>query len=385
MIPTKSVPATIRLVALREQYEQVKPGIDAAIASVIGRSAFIGGPELEEFERWFADYCGVGHALGVASGTAAIELVLRAHGVGPGDEVITAANTFVATAAAVAATGARPVFVDVDERTGNLDPRRLKDAIGPRTKAIIPVHLYGRPAAIREILDAAPGVPVIEDAAQAHGARYAGARVGSLATAGCFSFYPTKNLGAFGDGGLVTTNDAALAARLKLLRDHGRVSHDEHAVVGQTARLDNLQAAVLRVQADCLDEWNERRRQVAAWYREMLPPGIACPDDDRGNQSVYHLFVVRVEGRDGFRAHLEAHRILSAVHYPVPLPLQAAFRHLGHRPGDFPVAERLARDIVSLPMHPFLERSQVQYIADVGARFLQSARAVSPSTRRTSQ
>ena len=385
MIPTKSVPATIRLVALREQYEQVKPGIDAAIASVIGRSAFIGGPELEEFERWFADYCGVGHALGVASGTAAIELVLRAHGVGPGDEVITAANTFVATAAAVAATGARPVFVDVDERTGNLDPRRLKDAIGPRTKAIIPVHLYGRPAAIREILDAAAGVPVIEDAAQAHGARYAGARVGSLATAGCFSFYPTKNLGAFGDGGLVTTNDAALAARLKLLRDHGRVSHDEHAVVGQTARLDNLQAAVLRVQADCLDGWNERRRQVAAWYREMLPPGIACPDDDRGNQSVYHLFVVRVEGRDGFRAHLEAHRILSAVHYPVPLPLQAAFRHLGHRPGDFPVAERLARDIVSLPMHPFLERSQVQYIADVGARFLQSARAVSPSTRRTSQ
>src|SRR5438093_1210490 len=320
-----------------------------------------------------------------ASGTAAIELVLRAHGVGPGDEVITAANTFVATAAAVAATGARPVFVDVDERTGNLDPRRLKDAIGPQTKAIIPVHLYGRPAAIREILDAAAGVPVIEDAAQAHGARYAGARVGSLATAGCFSFYPTKNLGAFGDGGLVTTNDAALAARLKLLRDHGRVSHDEHAVVGQTARLDNLQAAVLRVQADCLDEWNERRRQVAAWYREMLPPGIACPDDDRGNQSVYHLFVVRVEGRDGFRAHLEAHRILSAVHYPVPLPLQAAFRHLGHRPGDFPVAERLARDIVSLPMHPFLERSQVQYIADVGARFLQSARAVAPSTRRTSQ
>ena len=385
MIPTKSVPATIRLVALREQYEQVKPAIDAAIASVIGRSAFIGGPELEEFERWFADYCGVGHALGVASGTAAIELVLRAHDVGPGDEVITAANTFIATAAAVSATGARPIFVDVDERTGNLDPRRLKDAIGPRTKAIVPVHLYGRPAAIREILDAAAGVPVVEDAAQAHGARHAGARVGSLATAGCFSFYPTKNLGAFGDGGLVTTNDATLAARLKLLRDHGRVTQYEHAVVGHTARLDNLQAAVLRVQADCLDEWNERRRQVAAWYREMLPSGIVCPDEDRGDQSVYHLFVVRVQRRDAFRAHLEAHAVPSAVHYPVPLPLQPAFRHLGHGPGDFPVAERLAREIVSLPMHPFLERSQVQYIADAGARFLQSARTVAPSTLRTSQ
>ena len=384
MIPTKSVPATIRLVALREQYEQVKPAIDAAVASVIARSAFIGGPELEEFERWFADYCGVGHALGVASGTAALELVLRAHGVGPGDEVITAANTFIATAAAVSATGARPMFVDVDERTSNLDPGRLKEAIGPRTKAIVPVHLYGRPAAIREILEAAAGVPVIEDAAQAHGARCAGARVGSLATAGCFSFYPTKNLGGFGDGGLVTTNDAALAARLRLLRDHGRVGQYEHAIVGQTARLDNLQAAVLRVQADCLDEWNERRRQVAAWYRELLPAGIVCPDADGSDQSVYHLFVVRVQRRDGFRAHLEAHGILSAVHYPVPLPLQAAFRHLGHGPGDFPVAERLAGDIVSLPIHPFIERAQVQYIADVGARFLQSAATAAPSTLRTS-
>jgi dTDP-4-amino-4,6-dideoxygalactose transaminase len=380
MIPTKSVPATIRLVALREQYEQLKPKIDAAIASVIGRSAFIGGPELEEFERWFADYCDVGHALGVASGTAAIELVLRAHGVGPGDEVITAANTFIATAAAVSATGARPMFVDVDERTGNLDPGRLKDAIGPRTKAIVPVHLYGRPAAIREILDVAAGVPVVEDAAQAHGARCAGARVGSLATAGCFSFYPTKNLGAFGDGGLVTTNDATLADRLKLLRDHGRVSQYGHAVVGHTARLDNLQAAVLRVQADCLEEWNERRRQVAAWYREMLSSGIVCPDDDGGDQSVYHLFVVRVQRRDAFRAHLKAHGVPTAVHYPLPLPLQPAFRHLGHAPGDFPIAERLAGEIVSLPMHPFLERSQVQYIADVGARFLQSARTAAAST-----
>jgi dTDP-4-amino-4,6-dideoxygalactose transaminase len=373
MIPTNSVPTTIRpirLVALQEQYEQLKPRIDAAIASVVARSAFIGGPEVEEFERWFADYCGVRHALGVASGTTALELVLRAHDVGPGDEVITPANTFIATAAAVSATGARPVFVDVDERTSNLDPERLSDAIGPRTRAIVPVHLYGRPAAMREILDAAAGLPVVEDAAQAHGARRDGARIGSLGVAGCFSFYPTKNLGAFGDAGLITTSDAALAARLKLLRDHGRVSHYEHAVVGQTARLDNLQAAVLRVQADCLEEWNARRRQVAGWYRETLPSGIKSPDEDTGDQSVYHVFVVRVPERDAFRAHLAAHAIATAVHYPTPSHLQAAFRHLGYSPGDFPVTERLAREVVSLPMHPFIERSQVQYIAEVATGFL---------------
>ena len=390
MTPMRSAQTSIRLVALREQYEQLKAGIDAAIRSVIERSAFIGGPEVEEFERWFAQYCGVSHAVGVGSGAAAIELVLRAIGTGPGDEVVTTANTFVGTAAAVSATGARPVFVDVEERTSNLDPARLKAAIGLRTKAVIPVHLYGRPAAMREILDAADGVPVIEDAAQAHGARYCGARVGSLATAGCFSFYPTKNLGAFGDAGLVTTNDDALAARIRLLRDHGRVSRYEHAIAGQTARLDNLQAAVLRVQADALEGWNARRRQAAAWYREMLPPEIACPEDDPGSESVYHVFVVRVpdgvpegiarrlgdgggarRGRDDFRAHLEANGIATAVHYPTPLHLQAAFRDLEYHPGDLPVTEALAGSVVSLPMHPFLERSQIEYLASVASQFFQ--------------
>jgi dTDP-4-amino-4,6-dideoxygalactose transaminase len=370
MTTTKSLPTAVPLVALREQYEQLKPRIDAAIASVVSRSAFIGGPEVDEFERWFADYCGVRHALGVASGTTALELVLRAHDVGPGDEVITPVNTFIAIAAAVSATGARPVFVDVDERTSNLDPHQLKAAIGPRTKAIVPVHLYGRPAAMREIVELAGSIPVVEDAAQAHGARCRGARVGSLAAAGCFSFYPTKNLGAFGDAGLITTNSDQLSARLKLLRDHGRVSHYEHAVVGQTARLDNLQAAVLRVQADCLEEWNARRRQLADWYRELLPATIACPDSDAEDLAVYHVFVVRVRERDAFRAHLAEHGIATAVHYPIPLHLQPAFRHLGYSPGDFPVAERLSRDIMSLPMHPFVERSQVAYIADVAARFL---------------
>jgi dTDP-4-amino-4,6-dideoxygalactose transaminase len=369
---SRSTSPTIGMVALRQQYEQVKPRIDAAIASVIARSAFISGPEVAEFERWFADYCGVRHAVGVASGATAIELVLRAYGAGPGDEVITPAHTFVATAAAVSATGALPVFVDVDEQTCNLDPARVKEALGPRTKAVIAVHLYGRPASIREIVDVAPRVPVIEDAAQAHGARRDNQRVGSLAAAGCFSFYPTKNLGAFGDAGAITANDDALAATVRLLRDHGRSSHYEHAIAGQTARLDTLQAAVLRVQADCLEEWNARRRQVAAWYRELLPAGIVSPTDDPGAESVYHQFVVRVERRDAFRAHLEAHGIATAVHYPVPLHLQAAFRHLGHRPGDFPVTESLARQIVSLPMHPFLERSQVQFIAEVAADFMRT-------------
>jgi dTDP-4-amino-4,6-dideoxygalactose transaminase len=360
----------IRLVALREQYERLKPEIDAAIQSVVGRCAFVGGAEVAEFERWFAGYCGVRHAIGVSSGATAIELVLRACGVGAGDEVLIPANTFIATAAAVVMTGARPVFVDVDERTSNLDPDRLRTAVSPRTRAIVPVHLHGRPAPMQEILDVAAGIPVIEDAAQAHGARYHGAAAGSLGTAGCFSFYPTKNLGAFGDAGLVTTNDDGLARKLRLLRDHGRVSQYEHAIVGQTARLDTLQAAVLRVQADHLDEWNARRRLAADWYRELLPARIACPDTDSGCEPVYHVFSVRVPGRDAFRAHLDAHGISTGVHYPVPLHLQAAFADFGHVAGDFPVAECLAREIVSLPMHPFLKRDEVQYVAEVASDFL---------------
>ena len=374
MTTTKSVPATIRLVALREQYEQLKSEIDAAIASVVTRSAFIGGAEVADFERWFAGYCGVQHAVGVASGTTAIELVLRAHGIGAGDEVAMPANTFIATAAAVVMTGARPVFVDVDERTSNLDPARLKSAIGPRTKAIIPVHLYGRPAPMREILGVAAGIPVIEDAAQAHGARYEDGVTGSLATAGCFSFYPTKNLGAFGDGGLITTNDDALAGRLKLLRDHGRTSQYEHALAGQTARLDTLQAAVLRVQANALEDWNARRRQVADWYRELLPSGITCPDSEPRNRSVYHVFVIRVAARDAFRAHLEAHGVATGVHYPVPLHLHPAYAALGYRRGDFPVSEEASETLLSLPIHPMLSDTQADAVVEGVRSFFEASR-----------
>src|ERR1017187_1446907 len=360
----------VRFVGLREQYVALKTQINDAIQSVLERSAFIAGAELYEFERWFAAYCGVRDAIGVSSGTTAIELVLRALGVGRGDEVVTAANTFIATPAAISSAGARPIFVDVVEGTGNLDPEHLGRVITPRVKAIVPVHLYGRPAAMGEVCAIARqrAIPVVEDAAQAHGARYGGVRVGSIGIAGCFSFYPTKNLGAFGDGGLVTTNDDALAGKLKLLRDHGRTSSYEHAIFGFTARLDNLQAAVLRVQAAYLDDWNARRRQVASWYRETLPRQIRT-FDDAGGESVYHVFAIRVSRRDDFRAYLGPHGVETAVHYPVPLHLQPACCHLGYRSGDFPVAERLAREIVSLPMHPFLRRDQVEYVAGIAEEF----------------
>jgi dTDP-4-amino-4,6-dideoxygalactose transaminase len=225
---------------------------------------------------------------------------------------------------------------------------------------------------MKDVLDIAgrKGLPVVEDAAQAHGAKFRGARTGSIGVAGCFSFYPTKNLGAFGDAGMVTTSDDALAARVTLLRDHGRVNKYEHDVVGYTARLDTLQAAVLRVQADRLDEWNARRRQIARWYEEMLPPGVQYPRDDSRDESVYHLFVIRVPRRDELRAHLEAHGIATSIHYPIPVHLQPAYRELGYSVGDFPITERLTREIVSLPMHPFLTRADVQDVTSAVADFL---------------
>ncbi|HXD75372.1 MAG TPA: DegT/DnrJ/EryC1/StrS family aminotransferase [Vicinamibacterales bacterium] len=366
------MPTTIPFVDLRQQYEALKPKIDAAIASVLSRSAYIGGSDIADFEQWFASFCGVRHAIGVSSGTRALELILRGLKIGPGDEVIAPANTFIATAAAITAAGARPVLVDVEDSTGNLDPNLMERAITPRTRAVMPVHLYGRPAAMNEIRDIAArkSIAVIEDAAQAHGAKYRGSRTGSLGTAAAFSFYPTKNLGAFGDGGLVTTNDGELAKRIGLLRDHGRVSKYEHELVGYTARLDTLQAAILRVQADVLDEWNAKRRQVAEWYVEALPSSINRPKDDAQNESVYHLFVVRVPRRDEFRAHLEANGIATGIHYPVPVHLQPAYRELGYSVGDFPVTERLTREIVSLPMHPFLRQDDVRRVAAVAAGFL---------------
>ena len=362
----------IGFVDLQSQYREVKIEIDRVIASVIERGAYISGPEVEDFERWFAAYCGVSHAIGVSSGTTALELGLRALGVGPGDEVVTVSHTFIASAAAISAVGATPVLIDVDERTGNMNPELLERAITPRTKAIMPVHLYGHPAAMADItaIAGARGLPVIEDAAQAHGARLDARRAGALGTVACFSFYPTKNLGAFGDGGLITTSDDTIAAKVRLFRDHGRVSKYEHALIGQTARLDNLQAGVLRVQANRLDEWNARRRQVAAWYRSHLAATpLTLPYEAAGAEPVYHLYAVRTPQRDGLRAHLAARAIGVGIHYPIPVHLQPAYKHLGYSQGDLPVSEQFASEQLSLPMHPFLDEAAVIRVAEAVTEF----------------
>ena len=362
----------VSFVDLQSQYREVKPEIDRLIASVLERGAYISGPEVTAFEEWFATYCGVTHAIGVSSGTTALELALRALSIGPGDEVITVSHTFIASVAAISAVGATPVLIDVDARTGNMDPARLASAITPRTRAIMPVHLYGHPAAMAEILETAASrnLPVIEDAAQAHGAKYQGRRIGGIGTVACFSFYPTKNLGAFGDGGLITTSDDAIAERIRLLRDHGRVSKYEHVLVGQTARLDNLQAGVLRVQADRLDTWNARRRQVAQWYRTHLrDTSLTLPYEAPDAEAVYHLYAVRTSRRDQLRDHLAAKNIGVGVHYPIPVHLQPAYRHLGYSQGSLPVSEQFASEQLSLPMHPFLDEAAVARVAQAVTEF----------------
>jgi dTDP-4-amino-4,6-dideoxygalactose transaminase len=364
---------TVPFVNLAAQYDALRSEIDAAMAEVIAETAFVGGRHIGAFERWFADLCGVRHGVGVSSGTAALELVLEALGVGPGDEVITVPHTFIATAAAILRVGARPVFVDVDAGTFNMDPAQLGSALSPRTRAIVPVHLYGRPAPMGEIraLADARGIPVVEDACQAHGATLDGAPAGSLGRAGCFSFYPAKNLGAFGDGGIVTTDDAALAERVRLLTDHGRLTKYEHAVVGHNERLDTLHAAVLLAQAPQLTSWNAARRRAAGWYREKLAGlDLTLPEEPPDGGHVYHLFVVRTPWRDALADHLRRRGVATGVHYPVPLHRQPALRHLGYESvGAFPVAERLADEVLSLPMHPFLVEEDVEYIAECVAAF----------------
>lgn len=362
----------IAFVNLRAQYDELKPEIDRAIASVLEHSAYIGGAELSEFERWFAQHCNVSHAIGVSSGTTALELTLRALDVGAGDDVITVSHTFIASVAAITAVGARPVLVEIDAATGTLDPCAFEKAITARTRAVMPVHMYGHPANMDAVnaVAAKHDIAVVEDAAQAHGARYKDRRAGALARVACFSFYPTKNLGAFGDGGLVTTSDDEIARRVRLLRDHGRISKYEHAVVGQTARLDNLQAAVLRVQANRLDEWNARRRQAAAWYRQHLAHvPVTLPVEAEGSEPVYHLFVIRTPQRDALREHLTARGIGVAVHYPIPVHLQPAYRELRYSQGDLPISERFASEVLSLPMHPFLDEATIITVSRAVADF----------------
>jgi dTDP-4-amino-4,6-dideoxygalactose transaminase len=357
----------IPLVDLAAQYPEIRAEVDAAIARVLDSTAFILGREVADFEAAFAAHVGATGCVGVASGTAAIELALRACGVGAGDEVITAAHTFIATAEAISHTGARPVFVDIDPVTFNLDPAAVEAALTPRTRAIVPVHLYGQPADMTALmaLARAHDLYVIEDAAQAHGAEVDGRRCGSLGDLAAFSFYPGKNLGAYGDAGAVTGTNEALLARVRKLRDHGRTSKYEHDEVGFGERMDALQAAILGVKLRHLEAWTERRRAHARRYDELLEElPVELPREAPGRRHVYHLYVVRAERRDELLAHLKASGIDAGIHYPVPLHLQPAYADLGYAPGSLPETERAAREIVSLPIYPELADAQLVAVAD---------------------
>lgn len=357
---------------LQSPYAEIKNDLDEAARRVMQSGQFILGNEVKAFEEEFAEYCEAKYCVGVGNGLDALHLILRAAGIGEGDEVIVPANTYIATWLAVSYAGARPVPVEPDERTYNLDPARIEDAISSRTKAIIPVHLYGQPADMDPINEIAEryGLKVIEDAAQAHGARYHGRRVGGLGFAAGFSFYPGKNLGAMGDAGAVVTNDAALAENIRMLRNYGSQDKYYNLEKGYNSRLDELQAALLRVKLKSLDEWNERRKQVAASYLQMLE-GIAdltLPWVPADTDAVWHLFVLRTRNRQALQEHLGEAGIGTLIHYPVPAHLQAAYAELGYQQGSFPISEKLANEVVSLPMGPHLSvPDRLQVVAQLSS------------------
>jgi dTDP-4-amino-4,6-dideoxygalactose transaminase len=358
----------VPFVDLKAQAELLGEEYRLVMESIVSRAAYTMGPELTAFEEEFANYCQCDFAVGVSSGTDALKLAYLAAGVGPGDEVIVPVNTFIATAEAVSHVGARPVFVDCQPGTANIDPALIEAAITDRTRAIVPVHLYGQPAdmdAIRAIAGK-HGVPVIEDACQAHGAEYRGRRTGGLGMAGAFSFYPGKNLGALGDGGAVVTNDADIAAELRLLRNHGQEDKYTHRVVGYCDRLHNLQAGFLSAKLPHLDAWNAARREAAGRYDALLSgvTGVGRLSTLGDVSHVHHLYVVLVNDRDRVREVLADEGIETGVHYPVPLHLTPAYASLGHAAGDFPAAEALAVRSMSLPMHPHLSSAQTKFVAE---------------------
>jgi dTDP-4-amino-4,6-dideoxygalactose transaminase len=361
-----AIGATVPLVVLTRLDPDLVDELRRAFDAVVASGAFTLGEELERFEAEFADHCGVAECVGVSDGTNALRMALEALGTGPGREVITVPHTFVATVEAIAATGARPVLVDIDPLTRCMDPDRLAAAITPRTAAVVPVHLYGRPAPMPDILEAAGAVPVVEDAAQAHGAELDGRRAGGFGAAATFSFYPTKNLGALGDGGAVVTDDPELARQVRSLRHHGSAPDDanRHLRAGSTARLDNLQAALLRVKLRRLDGWNEERRAAAARYREALRglPVELPPEDPENGRQVYHLFAVEVEHRDRVLRSLRERGVGAGVHYPTPVHLQPGWRALGHTEGDFPASERAARSVLSLPLFPGISDAEIDLV-----------------------
>lgn len=353
---------------LKSQYLSIKNEIHEALDGVLEKTAFAGGPFVAQFEKEFAAFCGTGQAVGVGNGTDALWMALLALGVGPGDEVITVPDTFIATAEAISYCGATPVFVDVDEKSYNMDPNLLEAAITPKTKAVIPVHLFGQMSDMDPIMEIARkhNLFVLEDASQAHGARYKGKPAGSIADAGCFSFYPGKNLGAYGEAGAVVTNDTGLADRMRMYRDHGSPKKYYHKVLGWNARMDGFQGAVLSVKLKYLPQWNESRRKNAAIYNQLFAGfgSVVTPIEMDYGKHVYHVYALRVKNRDGLISALAEKGIGTNIHYPVPVHLQDAYSFLGLKKGSFPVAEQCAAEFISLPMFAELTGEQIQYVAD---------------------
>ncbi len=351
---------------LAAQMRPLRKEIDAVIARTLDNCSFCLGPDVAQFEKDFAAYCGAKEAVAMNSGTSALHIAMRLLDIGPGDEVITTPCTFVATSWAISYVGARPVYVDIEDATFNLDPSRVERAITPRTKAILPVHLYGHPFDIDPFLEISRKhrIPLVEDAAQAHGATYKGKMIGAFGVMSCFSFYPGKNLGAYGEGGALVTNDAALAARARALREHGSTTRYYHDEVGYNYRMEGIQGAVLGVKLKHLPAWTNERRRVAKRYSELLAnTPLQLPAQADYAQSAWHLYVVRHPERDALKKHLESKKIGCALHYPLSLHLQKAYADLGHKAGDFPIAEKAARECLSLPIYPELSDEQIQRVA----------------------
>jgi dTDP-4-amino-4,6-dideoxygalactose transaminase len=356
----------IAFVDLKAQYQSIKSEIDAAIADVITHSAFIGGSHVKAFEEAFAAYLSARHCIGVGNGTDALYIAMKSLGLGPGDEVITTASTFIATSEAITQTGAQVVFVDSDEKTYTIDPAQVARAVTSKTKAIIPVHLYGQPADMSAILDVAEqhGLYIIEDAAQANGAVYRDRTIGTIGTIACFSFYPGKNLGAYGDAGAIVTQDDALAEKARMYANHGRIDKYDHEIEGINSRLDGLQAAILNVKLKHVNTWTERRRAIAQQYDKALGDVVVTPYAAPDRKHVYHLYVVRVKNRDQVQARLTEKGVATGIHYPIPLPFLKAYDCLDHKAVDFPVADRLKDEILSLPIHGSMTDEEVAYVID---------------------
>lgn len=356
----------VPFVDFREQYHAVKDKIDTGLKKVFEDGSFILGPQEKAFEEDFARYCEAQYAVGVNSGTDALYLALLALDIGPGDEVILPSFTFIATALCVSYTGAKPVFVDIEDQTCNIDPARFQAAITQKTKAVIPVHIYGQPADMNEINAIAQKhkITVIEDACQAHGAAYNDKKAGSLGDVACFSFYPTKSLGAFGDGGMVVTSKKNVYEKVLMLRDYGRTGRYDHKIKGHNSRLDTVQAVVLAAKLPLLDQWNKMRNDVAAHYGKLLKgaEGIVTPILKKDRTHVFQTYAVRVPGRDKICEAMKTKGIGVLIHYPIPLHRQEAYADLGYKNGDFPVSERIAKEILSLPMFPHMNKDQVEYV-----------------------